>query len=146
MKYLGYTARYEIDEDDGILVGRVDGIRDVVTFEAETVRQLEVEFRRSVDVYIEFCKERGEKPERPFSGHFLVRTTPERHSAIAARAREAGLSVNAWVVEAIDSALLASASPAAPKSAAAAPARPAAKRVSRKIEQAPARPRRRKSA
>src|SRR3982751_4427418 len=105
MKYRGYTARYEIDEADRVLAGRIDGIRDVVTFEADTFDQLEAEFHRSVDEYISYCHEQGGEPERPYSGTFLVRTTPERHAAVAKRAREANTSINSWVAAAIDRAL-----------------------------------------
>lgn len=65
MMYKGYTARYEFDEDEGVLHGRVDGIRDIVSFVAETVEDLEREFQISVDVYLEFCAERGCEPNRP---------------------------------------------------------------------------------
>ena len=65
MEYKGYTARYEVDDEDGVLHGRVDGIRDVVTFESETLEGLEREFRISVDVYLEFCADGGREPNRP---------------------------------------------------------------------------------
>lgn len=65
MNYKGYTAVYEVDDDDGVLHGRVAGIRDVVTFESETLEGLEREFRISVDVYLEWCAECGLVPNRP---------------------------------------------------------------------------------
>ncbi|HSU15133.1 type II toxin-antitoxin system HicB family antitoxin [Longimicrobium sp.] len=105
MNYRGYTARYDIDEDDRVLVGRIDGIRDVVTFEGDTFNQLEEEFHRSVDEYIRYCREQGAEPERPYSGTFLIRTTPARHAAVAKRAREENTSLNSWVIAALDRAL-----------------------------------------
>jgi predicted HicB family RNase H-like nuclease len=65
MMYKRYTARYEFDEDEGVLHGHVDGIRDIVSFVAETVDDLEREFRISVDVYLEVCAEDGCEPDRP---------------------------------------------------------------------------------
>ncbi len=65
MEYKGYAARYEVDDEDGVVHGRVAGIRDVVTFESETLEGLEREFRISVDVYLEWCAERGVAPNRP---------------------------------------------------------------------------------
>jgi len=65
MRYKGYTAIFEADEEDGVLHGRVADIRDVVTFESETLEGLEREFRTSVDVYLDWCAERGKEPNRP---------------------------------------------------------------------------------
>ncbi|HEU4561135.1 MAG TPA: type II toxin-antitoxin system HicB family antitoxin [Longimicrobium sp.] len=65
MMYKGYTARYEMDDEDGVLHGRVDGIRDIVTFESSTLDGLEQEFRISMDVYLDWCAERGREPDRP---------------------------------------------------------------------------------
>jgi predicted HicB family RNase H-like nuclease len=65
MMYKGYTARCEFDEDEGVLHGHVDGIRDIVSFVSETLEGLEREFRTSVDIYLEDCAEDGSEPDRP---------------------------------------------------------------------------------
>ena len=65
MKDKGYTGIYEVDPDEGVLVGRVEGIRDLVTFVAESVEDLEREFQISVDVYLDHCARRGREPNRP---------------------------------------------------------------------------------
>lgn len=95
--YRGYTARVEYDAEDQILVGRVENIRDVVTFYATDTASLEREFHASVDEYLAFCEERGEEPDRPYSGRILFRCAPEVHKAVAAAARREGVSVNAWL-------------------------------------------------
>lgn len=66
MMYKGYTAHVERDPDDGVLHGWIAGIRDVITFEADTSEGLEREFRISVDDYLEWCAERGVEPNRPY--------------------------------------------------------------------------------
>jgi predicted HicB family RNase H-like nuclease len=78
------------------------GLRDVVTFQAESVSEIETAFHDSVDDYLEFCKERGEAPERPYSGKFLLRLDPSLHRHIDAAAAVAGQSVNAWVVQVLE--------------------------------------------
>lgn len=65
MEYKGYTARYELDADEGVLHGHVDGITDIVSFVSESRETLEHEFRISVDVDPEICAEQGKEPERP---------------------------------------------------------------------------------
>ena len=65
MEYKGYMGKVEFDEDAGVLHGEVLGIRDVVTFQGESVQEIERAFRESVDDYLAFCTERGEEPDKP---------------------------------------------------------------------------------
>ena len=97
MTYKGYAAKVEFDDEDMIFCGEVIGIRDVVTFEGDSVKEIEKAFHGSVDDYLNMCKERGEAPGKPFSGKFLVRLSPETHRQIYTSAKKAGLSVNAWL-------------------------------------------------
>ena len=97
MTYIGYSARVEFDDDDMIFFGQVIGIRDVVTFEGESVKEIEKAFHDSVDDYLNMCKERSEEPDKPFSGRFLVRISPDIHRKIHMSAKKAGLSINAWL-------------------------------------------------
>jgi len=71
----------------------------VVTFEASDVKDLEREFRASVDDYLAMCAERGEEPEKPYSGKFLVRLDPMLHREVALAAARAGKSLNAFTAE-----------------------------------------------
>ena len=97
MKYQGYTASIEVDETAGILFGKVLDIKDTITFKGNTVRELEREFHNSVDDYLEWCKELGEEPNKPFSGNLPFRTTPEKHRQIYLAAKKANKSINAWM-------------------------------------------------
>ena len=73
-----------VDADEGAFVGRVAGLRDVVTFEGATFAEVEQAFRDSVDDYLAFCAERGEPPDRPYSGKIPCGST---RSCIAAPPR-----------------------------------------------------------
>jgi len=101
MEYKGYTARVEFDQDARILFGEVEGLRDVVTFEATDVKDLEREFRASVDDYLAMSAERGEEPEKPYSGKFVVRVDPVLHREITMAAARSGKSLNAFTAEAL---------------------------------------------
>ena len=102
LKYKGYSAKVDLDEDAGVLHGEVIGTRDVITFQADTVETVIAEFHASVDDYLDFCAERGEAPEKPLSGQFLVRSTPELHRRVHIAANASGLSVNAWLTKTLD--------------------------------------------
>lgn len=101
MSYRGYSAKVEVDTDAGLLHGEVADISDVVTFQAESVPDLRREFEAAVDDYLEFCRERGTEPQKPYSGRFVVRIEPELHRAAAVAAKHAGESLNAFVAGAV---------------------------------------------
>jgi predicted HicB family RNase H-like nuclease len=101
VKYKGYTAVLKADEEQGILFGRVLGLRDVITFQAETVSQAIKEFHISVDTYLELCRSRQQSPEKPYSGNFMVRVNPELHRQIAILAQTKSVSINSLVASLI---------------------------------------------
>jgi predicted HicB family RNase H-like nuclease len=105
MEYKGYLGRVEFDDDANLFHGEVIGTRDVITFQGTTVAQLRSAFRESIDDYLDFCKQRGEEPEKPYSGQFLTRISPDLHRQISLAALAADKSLNAWVAEMLESAV-----------------------------------------
>jgi predicted HicB family RNase H-like nuclease len=65
LTYRGYSAHVEFDADDGIFVGRIADIRDVVGFHADTEDGLVTVFHTAVDDYVKACAATGKSPERP---------------------------------------------------------------------------------
>lgn len=99
MKYKGYEAAVQFDEDANIFHGEVINTRDVITFQGTSVKELKKAFKKSVEDYLAFCKERGEEPDKPFSGNFVVRIRPDLHRLLYIEARKAGKSLNALIEE-----------------------------------------------
>jgi predicted HicB family RNase H-like nuclease len=102
LEYKGYIGT--IEAEDGAFVGRVTGLRDVITFEGTTYAEVEQAFRDSIDDYLAFCAERGEPPDRPYTGKILLRVSPEIHRCAAMRAEAEGVSLNQWIARRIGSA------------------------------------------
>ena len=100
--YQGYAARVEFDGDDGLFVGRIAGINDVVGFHGSSVDELTAAFREAVDDYIETCATLGKNPDKPFSGKLMVRVRPEVHAKAALAAQLSGKSLAQWAEEALD--------------------------------------------
>lgn len=105
MTYKGYVGRVEYDDEAGIFHGEVINLRDVITFQGTSVEELRRAFQDSVDDYLEFCSERHEEPEKPFSGKFVIRISPELHRDLYLRARIAKKSLNGWVGDALETLL-----------------------------------------
>ena len=107
MEYKGYIAAVEFDESVDRLHGRVvnSGSYPIATFEATDVEGIRGEFQRSIDEYIESCKEDGIEPRKPFSGKLNVRLGPDLHQRVARSAAESGLSLNRWIMQALEKSL-----------------------------------------
>lgn len=98
MTHKGYSGTVRFDPEADIFHGEVIGLRDVVTFQGTTVDELKEAFRGSVDDYLEFCEQRGEQPDKPFSGRFLLRVDPVLHRRLAELSAQEGESLNNWIV------------------------------------------------
>jgi len=94
LEHNGYTGQVEFDGEAGHFHGEVLDTRDVITFQGTTVDEIEQAFRDSVDDYLEFCSERGEEPDKPFSGRLMVRLSSDLHRKLYVEARRDGKSLN----------------------------------------------------
>ena len=64
-RYRGYTGSFS--EEDGVFHGKIEGIRDLVSFDGENINRLERDFREAVDDYLDYlelCKKLGKEPGR----------------------------------------------------------------------------------
>ena len=59
-----------------------------------------------MDDYLEFCAQRGEAPEKPFSGKFVMRLPPELHRKAYIQAKLADKSLNGWIADVIKMVLM----------------------------------------
>lgn len=99
MSYKGYVGTYELDADDEMFYGKLVGIGQLVTFEADNAHDLKQAFYDSVDDYLAFCAEQGIEPDKPFKGVFNVRIDSELHRRAYLASRDS--SLNAFVGQAI---------------------------------------------
>lgn len=103
LEYKGYTGTIEYSPEDSLLYGKVMGIKGLISYEGETGKELEADFRASIDDYLETCKENGTDPEKPFKGNFNVRIPSELHRMAVLQAMREHVSLNSFVTESIRS-------------------------------------------
>ena len=101
MEYKGYIGTVNYDDDAKIFHGEVINTRDVITFQGKSVDQLEKSFRESITDYLNWCRDDGVNPEKPYSGKFNLRIAPELHKQIALAAHKMKLSLNKFVEKAL---------------------------------------------
>lgn len=104
MNHQGYTARIEFDERDNIFVGRVLGLRAMISFHGETVVELRAAFESSIEDFLLDCMEQGVVPEKPASGKLMLRVPSEVHGAALVAAQASGKSLNQWATEVLQTA------------------------------------------
>jgi predicted HicB family RNase H-like nuclease len=104
MQYKGYYGHAEYDAEARCFHGEVIGLKDVITFQGESVVELEAAFKGSINDYITFCKERGENPEKPYSGKFNLRLYPELHAQLVIAANKHKESLNSYIMQILEKA------------------------------------------
>jgi len=96
MTFKGYAAKIEYSDEDACFIGHIAGIKDVIGFHAETVKELRTAFEEAVDDYLTTCEKLGRAPQKPYSGKLMLRVPPEIHARAAMMAQAHGLSINQW--------------------------------------------------
>lgn len=101
LQYNDYIGSIEYSKEDNMFYGKVLYINDTILFEGETIKKLVKDFEEGVDHYLAVCKAEGVEPNKPMSGVFNVRTTPEYHYKLSVISKRENLSLNKIVNEAI---------------------------------------------
>lgn len=101
MTHKGYVAKVAYSDEDELFTGRIAGIDDVIGFHGESVAELKAAFVEAVEDYLAACQKIGRKPQKTYSGRFVVRVEPDVHARAVVAAQSEGKSLNLWVSEAI---------------------------------------------
>ena len=102
MKYKSYYARIDYDGSADSFHGRVLGVRDVIDFYGRTPEEVRAEFENSVEEYLAWCEEEGEKPEKTWLGKLTIRPDDDLRRRLVIAAAASNQSVNKLVVDLLD--------------------------------------------
>lgn len=101
LEHKGYTGTVEFSAADEVFFGKINGIRDVVTFEADSVAKLKRAFHEAVDDYIDTCVKLNKDPDKEFKGSFNVRIKPRLHRLAVIKSTTMKISLNQFVEQVI---------------------------------------------
>ena len=101
MKVDGYHARIEYDDETDQFRGEILGLSGGADFYGSSPEELRQEFKKSLDIFLDVCKEQGIDPRRHYSGKFNLRIPPELHEKLAMTAEAQGKSLNSLVQESL---------------------------------------------
>ena len=97
----GYHAKIEYDAELDLFRGEILGLNGGADFYGKSPKELRTEFKKSLQVFLDVCKEKGLEPRRNFSGKFNLRISPELHERLAIEAQAQGKSINTLAQEAL---------------------------------------------
>ena len=101
MTHEGYQAKIEYDEELDQFRGEILGLNGGADFYGKNPNELRAEFKKSLEVFLAVCKEKGIEPRRNFSGKFNLRISPELHERLAIAAQAEGKSINSIAQDAL---------------------------------------------
>ena len=95
MTYKGYLGSVNYSDKDQVFFGKIEGINGLVNFEGESVKELTAAFHEAVDDYLAYCEDEGIEPDKSYTG-------PAIHRQIAMLALQEGISINAFIKDALE--------------------------------------------
>jgi predicted HicB family RNase H-like nuclease len=101
MTVVQHHAKIEYDEELDHFRGEILGLNGGADFYGKNPKELRAEFKKSVQIFLEVCKEKGPQPRRNFSGKFNLRIPSELHEKLAIEAQAQGKSINTLAQEAL---------------------------------------------
>jgi predicted HicB family RNase H-like nuclease len=96
-----FNAKIEYDPETDRFRGEILGLNGGADFYGKNPRELRSEFKKSLEVFLEVCREKGIEPRRSYSGKFNLRIPPELHEKLAIVAQAEGKSINSLAQEAL---------------------------------------------
>ena len=100
--YKNYFGSVEFDQKAHCLKGRVQGLREEsLNYKGQSLDELERNFQNAVDNYIESCYQKKETPKKSYGGPLNIRLGPDLHGRAAYVAEQLGITINAFIKEAV---------------------------------------------
>ena len=97
----GYNAKIEYDAELDLFRGEILGLNGGADFYGKNPKELRSEFKKSLQVFLTVCNEKGIEPRRNYSGKFNLRIPADLHEKLAIVAQAEGKSINTVAQEAL---------------------------------------------
>ena len=101
MKLNDFHAKIEYDAELDMFRGEILGLSGGADFYGKNPKELRAEFKKSLQVFLDVCREKGIQPRRNYSGKFNLRIPIDLHEKLAIVAEAEGKSLNTLAQEAL---------------------------------------------
>jgi len=104
LKIDDYSATIDFDPETNEFRGEFIGLNGGADFYASSAAGLKKEGKKSLEAFLQVCKEEGIDPRKHYSGKFVLRVDPGIHQAAILAASSEGKSLNQWAVDVLQQA------------------------------------------
>lgn len=101
LEYKGYLGSVDFSDSDEVFHGKLEFIRDLVSYEGTDAKGLKAAFHEAVEDYLELCAQQGRAPDTPLKGSFNVRPGHELHRRAILLATQRGVNLNKVMTDAL---------------------------------------------
>ena len=105
LKHKDYYGSVEFSAEDSCLFGQIQFINALVTYEGESITEIDRSFKDAVNDYIITCEQLGHEPEKTCKGSFNIRIGSELHRDALICAKNMGMNLNEFVKNSIEKAV-----------------------------------------
>ncbi|MCC8014120.1 MAG: toxin-antitoxin system HicB family antitoxin, partial [Eubacterium sp.] len=63
LSYKNYYGTVEYSVTDDCLFGKVVGVRSLISYEGNSLKELKTDFQNAIDDYLDYCREESITPE-----------------------------------------------------------------------------------
>jgi len=102
LEYNGFLGSVHFNAEDAVFHGKIEGIGDLVTFEGESVTELQQAFNEAIEDYIDICEQQGKPVHKSYKGNLNVKISAELHRKARQKSLQLGISLNQFVKKAIE--------------------------------------------
>ena len=92
--YKGFIGSVNYSDKDQKLIGRIEGIEDLIIFDGTSVSEIRSKFIESVNEFIKSCKQSNKPIKKSFSGSFKVHFKPSVYKKALIFASNKGITLN----------------------------------------------------
>ncbi len=102
LQYNGFIGSVHFSAEDAVFHGKIEGISDLVTFEGESVAELQQAFKEAIEDYIDICEQKGKPVHKSYKGNLNLKIPSELHRKAMQKSLKLGISLNQFVKKAIE--------------------------------------------
>ncbi len=99
--YKNFVGSVRFAAEDETFYGKIEGIDDLLTFEADNVKGLKEAFKYVVDEHIKDSEKAGVPVKKSFKGSLNIRIPGKLHEKASVLAKLNGMSLNQFIQRAI---------------------------------------------
>ena len=102
INYKGFVGSIYYSPEDECFHGTIESIKDLVSFEKQSVAELKKSFRETVEDYLKLCRTTGKTPQKSYKRSFNIRISPDLHKRAVRKSISEGISLNKLVRRALE--------------------------------------------